>query len=171
MSPIAQDEVHAIAQEVFAAMVDGDPGSLVPWPDAGTSTGTSTGTGAMVAWVDVHGPWLGRASLETTTPAAHELARALLAMEPDETVPDDDLVDALGELANVVGGNVKALLPEHGTLGLPVVADRLPDGARAAAVQRVPLAWRGHPFVVTVWEVTEPAAAHRVAGPVREEES
>ena len=167
MSPIAQDEVHAIAQEVFAAMVDGDPGSLVPWPDAGTGTGRD----AMVAWVDVHGPWLGRASLETTMPAAHELARALLAMEPDETVPDDDLVDALGELANVVGGNVKALLPEHGTLGLPNVSDRLPDGAPAAAVQRVPLAWRGHPFVVTVWEVTEPAAAHRVAGPVREEES
>lgn len=153
MSPIAQDEVQAIAQEVFAAMIDGEPESLVPWPDAGT------GTDAMVAWVDVHGPWLGRASLETTTPAAHELARALLAMEPDEVVPDEDLVDALGELANVVGGNVKALLPEHGTLGLPMVADRLPDGSPAAAVQRVPLAWRGHPFVVTVWEVAAPGSA------------
>ncbi len=162
MTAIAQDEVQAIAQEVFAAMVDGDPESLVPWPDAGT------GPDAMVAWVDVHGPWLGRASLETTTPAAHELARALLAMEPDETVPDDDLVDALGELANVVGGNVKALLPEHGTLGLPVVADRLPDAASTAAVQRVPLAWRGHPFVVTVWEVAEPAVQH--PGPVGKEQ-
>ena len=164
MSPIAQDEVQAIAQEVFAAMIDGEPESLVPWPDAGT------GADAMVAWVDVHGPWLGRASLETSTPAAHELARALLAMEPDEAVPDEDLVDALGELANVVGGNVKALLPEHGTLGLPKVADRLPDGHLAAAVQRVPLAWRGHPFVVTVWEVTESPSVHGAAGSVREGE-
>ena len=161
MSPIAHDEVQAIAQEVFAAMIDGEPESLVPWPDAGT------GSDAVVAWVDVHGPWLGRASLETSTPAAHELARALLSMEADETVPREDVVDALGELANVVGGNVKALLPEHGTLGLPKVADRLPDGQVAAAVQRVPLAWRGHPFVVTVWEVTEPVPT---AGSVREGE-
>ena len=155
MSAIAHDEVQAIAQEVFAAMIDGEPESLVPWPDAGT------GSDAVVAWVDVHGPWLGRASLETSTPAAHELARALLSMEADETVPREDVVDALGELANVVGGNVKALLPEHGTLGLPKVADRLPDGQLAAAVQRVPLAWRGHPFVVTVWEVAEPAGSVR----------
>ncbi|BDO43406.1 chemotaxis protein CheX [Cellulomonas sp. NTE-D12] len=155
MSAIAHDEVQAIAQEVFAAMIDGEPESLVPWPDAGT------GSDAVVAWVDVHGPWLGRASLETSTPAAHELARALLSMEADETVPREDVVDALGELANVVGGNVKALLPEHGTLGLPKVADRLPDGQLAAAVQRVPLAWRGHPFVVTVWEVAEPTGSVR----------
>lgn len=155
MSAIAHDEVQAIAQEVFAAMIDGEPESLVPWPDAGT------GSDAVVAWVDVHGPWLGRASLETSTPAAHELARALLSMEADETVPREDVVDALGELANVVGGNVKALLPEHGTLGLPKVADRLPDGQLAAAVQRVPLAWRGHPFVVTVWEVAEPTGSAR----------
>ena len=155
MSPIAHEEVQAIAQEVFAAMIDGEPESLVPWPDAGT------GSDAVVAWVDVHGPWLGRASLETSTPAAHELARALLSMEADETVPREDVVDALGELANVVGGNVKALLPEHGTLGLPKVADRLPDGQLAAAVQRVPLAWRGHPFVVTVWEVAEPTGSAR----------
>lgn len=161
MSAIAHDEVQAIAQEVFAAMIDGEPESLVPWPDAGT------GSDAVVAWVDVHGPWLGRASLETSTPAAHELARALLSMEADETVPREDVVDALGELANVVGGNVKALLPEHGTLGLPRVADRLPDGQLAAAVQRVPLAWRGHPFVVTVWEVAEPVST---VGSVREGE-
>ncbi len=84
-----------------------------------------------------------------------------ISMEADETVPREDVVDALGELANVVGGNVKALLPEHGTLGLPKVADRLPDGHLAAAVQRVPLAWRGHPFVVTVWEVAEPTGSVR----------
>ena len=149
MSAVGAEEVYAIAGDLFSAMVDGVEGTLTPWPDGVAMDGHD-----VVAWVDVHGPWLGRASLETSTPAAHELARALLAMEPDEAVPDEDLVDALGELANVVGGNVKALLPDQGTLGLPRVGGALPEGS-AEPVQRVPLGWRGRSLVLTVWATAE----------------
>ena len=34
---------------------------------------------------------------------------------------EEDVADALGELANVVGGNVKAVLPGPSVLGLPEV--------------------------------------------------
>ena len=37
---------------------------------------------------------------------------------------DEDIDDALGELANVVGGNVKAVLPGPSALGLPEVGVR-----------------------------------------------
>ena len=153
MSPVgavAADEVYAIAGDLFVAMVDGEEGTLMPWP----------GTVAMdahdvAAWVDVHGPWRGRASLETSRAAATDLARALLRLPAAAPVADEDLVDALGEVANVVGGNVKALLPDHGALGLPRVATALPDDGPAYPVQRLPLAWRGRSLVLTVWAAGE----------------
>ena len=59
--------------------------------------------------------------------------------------------DAFGEVANVVGGNIKSLLPTQGTLGLPQVADHVPDVAGSTPVHELRLAWRGRPIVVTTW--------------------
>jgi hypothetical protein len=163
MGVVAADEVYAIAAEIFAALVDGEDGTLVPWP-----AGAPEGSHEVAAWVDVHGPWTGRASLETSSDTAADLARALLRLPPGAAVADDDLVDALGEVANVVGGNVKALLPQYGTLGLPRVGT-LPTEGGARAEQRVPLAWRGRSLVLTVWTTNEGAhdekkGARAVAG-------
>lgn len=144
---VARDEVYAIAEEIFAALVDGEEGLLAPWPAPMPMSAHD-----VAAWVDVDGPWAGRASLETSSDTAVDLARALLRLAPGADVPDDDLVDALGELANVLGGNVKALLPEYGTLGLPRVGGSLPSDGGDRPVQRVPVAWRGHSLVLTVWE-------------------
>lgn len=143
---VDHDQVHAIAQEVFAAMVDGDLGQLLPWegelpelPDA------------VVAWVDLHGEWSGRAVLVTDHPTAEHLARALLQLPEDDEVSSEDLQDAFGEIANVVGGNLKSLLPNPGTLGLPQVGTEVPELDRAVRVQHLPLSWRGHLLVVDVW--------------------
>jgi len=141
-----EDQVYAIAAEVFAAMVDGDVGPLQPWFGE-----LETITDPLIAWVDLHGEWSGRAALTTSTPVAHDLARALLGMEPDEEVSDLDLVDAFGEVANVVGGNLKSLLPTQGTLSLPQVATAVPDVLGAFMVQELQLSWRGRLLVVTVW--------------------
>jgi chemotaxis protein CheX len=149
-STIAADEVYAIAGDMFAAMVDGEDGTLAPWPD-----GVPTEGHDVVAWVDVHGPWTGRASVETSSVTAGALARALLRIPADAAVTAEDLADALGEVANVLGGNVKALLPEHGTLGLPRVAAALPDDDGRYLVQRVPLGWKGRSLVLTVWATNE----------------
>jgi hypothetical protein len=148
-SAIAADEVYAIVGEVFSAMVDGEEGTLAPWP-----AGLSADEHDVAAWVDVHGPWAGRASLETSSGTAFDLTRALLRIPASAPVTDEDLVDALGEVANVVGGNVKALLPAHGTLGLPRVGPALPDDGAVHPVQRLPLGWRGRSLVLTVWEAT-----------------
>ena len=147
---VAAEEVYAIAGDLFSAMVDGEDGTLTPWPDGSPVDGHD-----VAAWVDVHGPWPGRASLETSSAAASDLARALLRIPASAPVSHDDLVDALGELANVVGGNVKALLPDHGTLGLPQVGVALPEGGAVRPVQRVPLSWRGRSLVLTVWAADE----------------
>jgi len=43
-------------------------------------------------------------------------------VDPADTTPEE-VTDALGELANMIGGNVKALLPEPCRISLPAVAD------------------------------------------------
>ena len=46
---------------------------------------------------------------------------------------DEDVEDGLGELANVVGGNVKAVLPGPSVLGLPEVGSAPAAGPTPAA--------------------------------------
>ncbi|WP_298462496.1 chemotaxis protein CheX [uncultured Cellulomonas sp.] len=140
-------QISAIAEEVFAAMIDGEPGHLVALPDGAPLTDP------VYAWVDMHAGVTGRALLATDVATAHDLARALLQMGADEPVGEADLVDAFGEVANVVGGNLKALLPVQGTLTLPQVGRERPDLSGATQVDAVALMWRGQPLDITVWQI------------------
>ncbi len=146
VTSVDHDQVHAIAQEVFAAMVDGDLGQLLPWEGELPELPEP-----VVAWVDLRGEWSGRAVLVTGHTTAEDLARALLGLPDDDEVSREDLEDAFGEIANVVGGNLKSLLPNPGTLGLPQVGTQVPTLAGAIRVQHLPLSWRGRLLVVDVW--------------------
>jgi chemotaxis protein CheX len=139
-------QISAIAEDVFAALIDGEPGHL--YPDAPVEP-----VDPLYAWVDMHADVSGRVLLTVDADTAHELTRALLRMDDGEPVEDEDLVDAFGEVANVVGGNLKALLPVQGTLTLPQVARTSPTQDDATVVDRVPLAWRGRPFDISVWQI------------------
>jgi chemotaxis protein CheX len=145
---IEHDQVFMIAQDFFAAMVDGDHGLLLPWHGD-----LPAFTEPIVGWVDLFGEWSGRAALTTERSTAHDLARALLDLAPDERITDLDLVDAFGEVANVVGGNVKSLLPTQGSLGLPQVGRTAPEHPGAVVEQELRLSWRGLPLVVTIWAI------------------
>jgi len=145
---IAGDDVYAIAEDLFAAMVDGEPGTVRPWtlplPDW---------TDPVHAWVDLHGDWSGRAVVTTERATADDLARALLGLPAEEAVSEEDLQDAFGEVANVVGGNVKSLLPRTGTMGLPQVASVAPLLPGSALVTQVLLDWGGRVLELTVRDV------------------
>ncbi|MDR3068458.1 MAG: chemotaxis protein CheX [Cellulomonas sp.] len=134
--------VFEIAQALFAAMIDGDAGLLLARDDD-----TDGIVDPLVAWVDVHGPYTGRTAVTTSTETARALVRAMLG---DVSITDADLEDAFGEIANVVGGNVKALLPDQGTLGLPKVATSAPPTVDPL-VLTLRLAWRGEPLDIAVW--------------------
>jgi chemotaxis protein CheX len=142
-------QIAAIAEDVFAALIDGEPGHLYPVDPAASDVPADP----LYAWVDMHADVSGRVLLTVDVATAHDLARALLRMGAGEPVEDEDLVDAFGEVANVVGGNLKALLPVQGTLTLPRVARTAPSQPDARIVERVPLAWRGRPFDIGVWQI------------------
>ena len=142
------DPVYEIALEVFAAMIDGEPGHVRPGPVPAPAPAEP-----LHAWVDVHGPMSGRVLLTTERTTAVEVARALLAMAPDEPVGDADIADALGEVANVVGGNVKALVPDHGVLTLPQVGATEPPTLPTDLIHSLPLDWRGRSLVISLWRL------------------
>ncbi|GAA2726586.1 chemotaxis protein CheX [Cellulomonas aerilata] len=142
-------QVSAIAEEVFAALIDGEPGHLY----LTAPTSPSDLVDPLYAWVDMHADVSGRVLLSVDTGTAHELARALLRMGAEEPVEDEDLVDAFGEVANVVGGNLKALLPVQGTLTLPRVSATPPSDEGTTLVDRIPLAWRGRSFDISIWQL------------------
>ncbi|MEU4239269.1 chemotaxis protein CheX [Actinoplanes sp. NPDC026619] len=104
--------------------------------------------------VSISGSWTGHLVYASSTSAARRAAGAFLAMEPDE-VSEEDMSDVLGELANIVGGNVKAMLPPGAFLSLPQVvlapesSARYPNTERIGGVYGI---WEGEPVSISMWQ-------------------
>jgi len=104
--------------------------------------------------VSITGSWHGHVVYASSTVAARRAAAAFLAMGEDE-VSDEDLSDVLGELANIVGGNVKAMLPPGAFLSLPQVmlapqsATKYPSAERISGVYGT---WEDEPVSVSMWQ-------------------
>lgn len=71
--------------------------------------------------VAIHGDATGSVVVRCDRASATALARRLFDLPEDAMPDDDDIVDALGELANIVGGNVKSLSLGQSSLTLPSV--------------------------------------------------
>jgi chemotaxis protein CheX len=118
------------------------------------SAANGAGTGPTVtSCVHFEGDWNG--ALVLTCPMA--LARTLTEqMFRGETAPDlDEVRDALGELANMLGGNVKPLLPGGSQISLPAVAVGSDYELRVigtSEVARASFTCDGHPLLVTLLE-------------------
>ncbi|MBK7972631.1 MAG: chemotaxis protein CheX [Deltaproteobacteria bacterium] len=76
----------------------------------------------MIGCVVITGAWEGAVTIECPESMAKKAAGIMFGTEP-EAASDDEVRDALGELANMIGGNVKALLPSPSQLSLPTVAE------------------------------------------------
>jgi chemotaxis protein CheX len=138
---IDEATVQAIADEAWLAMV-GEDEVLVPLPG-------ELPADTLSSWVHVAGPWKGTVVLTCGRSTAEELTRSLLREHAPDVIEQEDVEDAFGELANVVGGNVKAVLPGPSALGLPEVG-LTPQPGRPADTCRVDVLWRGQPLTISV---------------------
>jgi chemotaxis protein CheX len=135
------ETVQSIVQEAWSALV-GEDEYLVPVPGELPDEPLSSR-------VEIVGPWNGSVALTCGRSTAEELSRCLLAEHAPPVLDAEDVEDALGELANVVGGNVKAVLPGPSVLGLPEVGPASRAGSPADTC-RVDLMWRGQSLTITV---------------------
>jgi chemotaxis protein CheX len=133
--------VQSIADEVWPSLV-GDGEAFVPVP-------VSPPAEVISAWVDIVGPWNGSVVLTCAPATAEALTENVLMTRPPTVVDDEDVADALGELANVLGGNIKSVLPGPSRLGLPQIGSAPPRG-RLDDVCALVGQWRGNFLTITV---------------------
>lgn len=105
-------EVEQIVGTVFQTMLNMDAflsdDTWIPEPDRVTAT------------LSLHGQWTGAILIETSKSLANHFASRFLALAS----PDDREVRAvLGELANIIGGNLKCTLNPGALLSMPTIVD------------------------------------------------
>jgi chemotaxis protein CheX len=112
------------------------------------------GGGLTVGRVTVSGEWQGSVLLACPPQLARMAAAAMFDL-PTEQLDDEQVADALGELTNMIGGNLKSLIPGPSRLSMPTVtvdASTLPAPG-AALLSTVWMACEGLPLTVSVWRV------------------
>lgn len=111
---ILPGELADIAASVFATMLHlGIRETDTPWfPDSRRLT----------AVVYLTGDWNGAVALECSPAQACRFAARFLSGDPSDAV-DDVVRDVIGELANMIGGNLKCALTTGIRLSMPSVID------------------------------------------------
>ena len=111
---IPPNELVQIVNSVFGAMMD------LQSSECGSNWFPEEDR--LTAAVHLTGDWNGAALLECNREQACRFAGRFLSIDPPETV-DDMVRDVLGELANMIGGNLKGLLTPGIHLSLPAIVN------------------------------------------------
>lgn len=149
--PVTEDVV-TIATDVWSSL-NLDLEHSAPTLEDGDVTGSAS--------VSISGSWNGVVRLDFAAGMPGELAAAMFEMPPAD-VTDDEVADAVGELANMLGGSLKSLLPGHSQLSLPLVVLGSSIALRvtsATLVRRVDFTCGGRALRVTLWESSRAVAA------------
>ncbi len=142
MTILTSENIADLTQEIWSAMLS-EHAPLMPG---------DAPAGDIQAAVDIAGEWNGTVGLSCSRDAARIATGAIFGL-PDDEITEADISDAVGELANVVSGNIKSLVPGPSTLSVP----QLHDGSwtdhpgRLALVLEVRFSWVDEPVVVRVW--------------------
>lgn len=141
-------DVRSVVEEVWSSYV-GAVEPLVPRPvPPGTPFDSEH---VWSAAVSVAGGWHGVVTVEMTEQVARALSSSMLDLAPGEEPAEADIADAVGEIANMVGGNIKSLVPGPSTLSLPAVAaGRAAFPSGSLEVARLDVLWAREPLRVSV---------------------
>jgi len=138
------DDLEVITREVWSSFLDGDPAGLV-------AVGGDMPTDKITGCVHLTGAYTGSIMLQCSPPAARYAAAALFSIAAED-VTESEVVDAIGEIANMVGGNVKSMLPGPSALSLPSVVQGSLSVPGAQVMREVQLAWHAQPLFVSLWQ-------------------
>jgi chemotaxis protein CheX len=141
---IHPSELTQIVESVFGTMTSLEVAKGgTPWFPSGDRLTSS---------VHLAGDWSGAVLLECDREQACRFAGRFLSMDPPETV-DDVVRDVLGELANMIGGNLKCVLTRGIRLSMPSVVDGSDYSLRVCGAEvreRLAFECAEGPFWITV---------------------
>lgn len=114
---------------------------------------------AVLGCVQFTGAWEGAVTIECSAEFAKRAAGTMFGVEP-EAASVSDTQDAIGELANMTGGNIKALLPEPCRLSLPTVTEGGDFSTRVSGgtlVTTVAFDCEGSPLIIRLHKKSDQA--------------
>jgi hypothetical protein len=97
---LATEDILTLTQEVWASILD--------IPIEITQPESLSGMVLVSGAVEIDGPWSGTVTVACSPRLATMITAQMFEVAPAEA-SHDDIVDAVGEIANMIGGNVKAL--------------------------------------------------------------
>ncbi|HET9060562.1 MAG TPA: chemotaxis protein CheX [Acidimicrobiales bacterium] len=144
MTLLSTEEVAQLTQEIWSALLAPNG---TPQLEVGGAAGHE-----FQALTNISGEWNGTVCVSCSRTAAMRATSVMFDI-PESEVTTTDVVDAVGELVNVVGGNIKALLPGPTVLSLPNVLEGEPPVHmdNLELEQEVRFSWMAEPVVVSVW--------------------
>lgn len=158
MTTVRDEDIREITTTVWSAVSTLD---LMPRESAAVPEASAA---VLAGCVHVTGAFTGAVALLCSDALARRVAAEIFDVER-ALVTLEQTQDAVGELVNMTGGNLKALLPEPSALSLPAVAQGTDFAARLPGshlVARVGFDCDGELLVVTVHEKDdEPASRPR----------
>ena len=112
---ITGDQLSQITSEVCESML---ALSLSP------TSGEEEYTPALVASVNITGAWNAVVEVAVCNSSANTIAETMFACDEPS---DEEVIDAVGEIANMIGGNIKGLVGTDCNLSIPCVGQTLLD--------------------------------------------
>ena len=144
-------DLAQIVESVFQTMLDLEvQRAEMPWtPVSDVLTGA----------IHFAGEWKGAVLIECTRPQAFEFTHRLMSIDPPATI-NDDVRDTMGELTNMLAGNLKSVLPRGIGLSMPLVVEGRDYSLRvcgSSVIDRMPFSSDLGVLWVTLVEVLEQA--------------
>jgi chemotaxis protein CheX len=147
--PPLEEQIAEITQMVFNTVLGLD---AIPADDATTRAGDGD---LLAGAVHISGAFEGTVTVACSQALAVHAA-AILFDVPDGAATDSDTRDALSELINITGGNLKPLVPGPSKLSLPHIAADATLGSAAVGklLGKVRFACMGETVEVALLETT-----------------
>lgn len=111
---VLESEIVKITEGVFSTMLGIEVRTSTPVEAPTEATTMMTGV------VTVTGTWSGAITVTCALEFAKHIACTMFGTDPGATT-HAEISDAMGEMANMIGGNFKSLLPPPASLSLPSV--------------------------------------------------
>lgn len=124
--------IEEISQSIFTTMLSVDLVRIeAPMADM---------TPSLQAAIHIAGGWTGCVVISLSKSLKQIAAAALFGASPSE-MSDDDEKETATELANMIGGNLKSLLPGPSYLSLPSIVEGEDPGLRASDSELLDDVW------------------------------
>lgn len=108
------DDVSGVVTEVWSSIT----GDALQHTDV--SAAVDADAKKWMTSITVAGPWRAAFVISCGEDVTRALAGAMFGVEPADAT-NEEITDALGEVANMIGGQAKPLISSSGVLGLPTV--------------------------------------------------